>query len=146
MMKILVLNGPNLNMLGKREPELYGSDTLESIEEKVESRFPDHAFTFRQSNEEGQLVGWVQSLVDGEYDALIANFGAYSHTSIALRDALAMVQVPKVEVHLTNIHAREDFRHTTHTGAASDGIISGFGVEGYLMGVQAAQSVHQQRD
>jgi 3-dehydroquinate dehydratase II len=138
-MKILVINGPNLNMLGQREKAQYGSLTLPELEGKIRETYADVAFTFFQSNHEGEIVERLHDVVKkGGFEAIIANFGAYTHTSVAIRDALAMVTVPKVEVHLSNIHAREEFRHTSLTGGVCNGIVAGFGVDSYLLGVQAA--------
>ncbi len=140
-MNILVLNGPNLNMLGKRDPDQYGTATLEQIEDTLKSAFDDVDFTFTQSNHEGELVEVIHELVrSSDYDGLVANFGAYTHTSIALRDALSMVEVPKIEVHLSNIHAREKFRSKSMTGEVCDGIITGLGVDSYKLGVDAVIS------
>lgn len=140
-MKLFVLNGPNLNMLGKRDPEQYGSDSLEDIENLLINTFPDYDITFFQSNLEGELVQSIQSLVDSDIDGLIANFGGYSHTSVAIRDALALLDIPVVEVHLSNIHAREEFRATSLTGAVADGIITGFGKQSYVLGVYAMEKL-----
>lgn len=140
-MNILVLNGPNLNMLGKRNPDQYGSDTWEEIEQLLKDRFPDHTFTFFQSNLEGELVNVIQSLSEEGYDGVVANFGGYSHTSVAVRDALELVTIPVVEVHLSNIYAREEFRHRSLTGAVSNGIITGFGKNSYLLGVRALEQI-----
>lgn len=140
-MKLFILNGPNLNMLGKRDAEQYGKETLEEIEQLLISRFPEHEMAFFQSNLEGDLVETVQSLVDGDFDGLIANFGGYTHTSVAIRDALELLEIPVVEVHLSNIHAREDFRHESLTGAVSSGIITGFGKQSYLLGVYAIEEM-----
>src|SRR6056297_2719686 len=114
-MKIFILNGPNLNMLGKRDAGQYGSDTLEDIEHMLIDSFPAHEMTFFQSNIEGELVNAIQSLVDEEsgFDGVIANFGGYTHTSVAIRDALEILEIPVIEVHLSNIHAREEFRETS---------------------------------
>jgi len=143
-MKLFVLNGPNLNMLGKRDERQYGSDTLEDIEDMLIEAFPDHEMTFFQSNVEGELVNAIQSLVDGdsEFDGLIANFGGYTHTSVAIRDALELLEIPVVEVHLSNIHAREEFRSKSITGEMADGIITGFGKHSYLLGVYAMERLH----
>lgn len=138
-MKLLVINGPNLNMLGQRDKSQYGSLTLPEIEGKIRETYADVAFTFFQSNHEGEIVEKLHDVVKkGGYDAIIANFGAYTHTSVAIRDALSMVTVPKVEVHLSNIHAREAFRHTSLTGGVCNGIVAGFGVDSYTLGIQAA--------
>jgi len=138
-MKLSVLNGPNLNMLGRRDPEQYGSDTLEDIEKLLIEAFPNHDIAFFQSNLEGELVEAIQSLVDSDVDGVIVNFGGYSHTSVAIRDALDLIDIPIVEVHLSNIHAREDFREKTLTGAIADGIITGFGKQSYVLGVHAME-------
>lgn len=136
-MKLIVFNGPNLNMLGTRDPEQYGSDTLEDIENLLTNSFPDIEFIFFQSNLEGELVEKIQSLLHGDVKGVIANFGGYSHTSVAIRDALDLLSIPIVEVHLSNIHAREAFRERTLTGQIADGIITGFGKQSYLLGVHA---------
>ncbi|MDX1637459.1 MAG: type II 3-dehydroquinate dehydratase [Balneolaceae bacterium] len=138
-MKLYILNGPNLNMLGKRNPDQYGRHTLAEINELLVDTFPDHDFNFYQSNSEGAIVGVIHELMNRSHDGLIANFGAYTHTSIAIRDALEMLPIPVVEVHLSNIHSRESFRHKTLTGAVSSGIIAGFGKHSYVLGVEALQ-------
>lgn len=140
-MKLIVFNGPNLNMLGTRDPEQYGSDTLEDIEDVLENSFPDIEFVFFQSNLEGELVEKIQSLLHGRVDGVIANFGGYSHTSVAIRDALDLLSIPIVEVHLSNIHAREAFRERTLTGQIANGIITGFGKQSYLLGVHAVKQL-----
>lgn len=144
-MKLFVLNGPNLNMLGKREHKLYGSETLRDIEQLLTDTFPGHELTFFQSNLEGELVEAVQSLVDSDYDGLAANFGGYTHTSVAIRDALVLLNIPIVEVHLSNIHAREDFRHTSLTGAVSSGVIAGFGKHSYVLAIRALEELVEKR-
>jgi 3-dehydroquinate dehydratase-2 len=140
-MKFLVLNGPNLNLLGKRDPEVYGSDTLADIEQTVRDSFPDINFSFIQSNHEGELIDAIQNAREGSIDALIANWGGFTHSSVAIHDALKLLEIPKVEVHLSNIHAREEFRERSITGKAMDGIITGFGVDSYLLGVEAALKI-----
>lgn len=140
-MKLSILNGPNLNMLGKRDPEQYGTDTLEDIEKLLIDSFPEHEMVFFQSNLEGELVEAIQSLVEGDVDGVIANFGGYSHTSVAIRDALELIELPIVEVHLSNIHAREEFREQTLTGAVADGIITGFGKQSYVLAVHAVEKL-----
>lgn len=140
-MKLSVLNGPNLNMLGTRDPDHYGSDTLEDIENLLITTFPEDEMVFFQSNLEGELVEAIQSLLKSDVDGVIANFGGYSHTSVAIRDALDLLEIPIVEVHLSNIHAREEFRERTLTGSVADGIITGFGKYSYVLGVQAMQQL-----
>ncbi|MBO6535356.1 MAG: type II 3-dehydroquinate dehydratase [Balneolaceae bacterium] len=138
-MKILVLHGPNLNMLGTRNPEVYGSTTLEDLNENLKQRFENHEFHFFQSNVEGELINRIQSAISDGTEAIIANFGGYTHTSVAIRDALEPITLPKVEVHISNIHAREEFRKTSITGKVMHGIITGFGVHSYELGVQAVE-------
>ncbi|WP_298430982.1 type II 3-dehydroquinate dehydratase [uncultured Jannaschia sp.] len=133
-MKILILNGPNLNLLGQREPEIYGSDTLADVE--ATCRALDAAdLTFRQSNHEGQLVDWIQE-ARGDADAIVINPGAYSHTSIAILDALNAFEGKVVEVHVSNIHRREAFRHHSHVSGRADAVIAGLGVAGYPVAVR----------
>lgn len=136
-MKLLVLHGPNLNMLGKREPQVYGNRTLDDINlsmEKLASEL-DCQLVIRQSNCEGELVGLIQSASD--YDGILINPAAYTHTSIAIRDALSAVGLPCVEVHLSNIHRRESFRHVSFTAPVAVGQICGFGSDSYLLGLRA---------
>lgn len=140
-MKLSILNGPNLNMLGKRDPEQYGTSTLEDIEKLLIESFPGYEMTFFQSNLEGELVESIQSLVESDFDGVIANFGGYSHTSVAIRDALDLLEIPIVEVHMSNIHSREDFRKQTLTGAVANGIITGFGKHSYVLGVYAMEEL-----
>jgi len=138
-MKVLFLNGPNLNLLGKREPQVYGRTTLREIEEKVRNRARQLGcdIDFRQSNIEGELVTWIQE--SGEQcDAIVLNAAAYTHTSIAIRDAIAACGLPVVEVHLSNIHARESFRHTSMIAPVCKGQISGFGPDSYVLALDAA--------
>lgn len=136
--KILVLNGPNLNLLGTREPEIYGSETLADIEAATVTHGQAQGLTvtFRQSNHEGELVTWAQEARD-DFDALIVNAGAYTHTSVALMDALLSCPLPIIEVHLSNIHQREDFRHHSYIAKAAKGQILGFGGHGYQLAVDA---------
>jgi len=133
-MKIIVLNGPNLNMLGKRDPNHYGKLTLNDINYKLKSEFPDIEFEFIQSNIEGELINKIQ-LVNGNFDGLIINPGGYAHTSVAIRDALDLVKIPKIEVHLSNISKRDNFRQPLITASICDGYISGFQELSYIAGV-----------
>lgn len=136
---MLILNGPNLNLLGTREPAVYGNETLDDIETacRDEAERLELEIDFRQSNHEGELVSWIQE-ARGEHDAIILNAGAYTHTSIAILDALQAVGLPVVEVHLSNIFRRESFRHHSYVSLAARGVICGLGSHGYLLALQAA--------
>ncbi|PIP78683.1 MAG: 3-dehydroquinate dehydratase [Ignavibacteria bacterium CG_4_8_14_3_um_filter_37_9] len=139
-MKILIINGPNLNLLGKRDPEKYGRNTLKSIESLLLSTFPDVSFNFYQSNIEGEIVSKIQS-TEKEFDALIINPGGYAHTSVAIHDALMECKIPKVEVHLSHLAQREDFRQVLITARAVNGYISGFKEISYLSAVFTLQQL-----
>ena len=141
-MKILFLNGPNLNLLGQREPEVYGRTTLAGIEAKVRERAAQLGadIDFRQSNLEGELVDWIQQ-AKGQFDVIVINAAAYTHTSIALRDAIAAVGVPTIEIHLSNIYAREKFRHKSLIAPVCYGQISGFGQQSYILALEASVNV-----
>lgn len=143
-MRILFLNGPNLNLLGTREPEKYGRTTLAEIESRVRKRAEEleTAIDFRQSNVEGELVSWIQE-AKGKFDWIVLNAAAYTHTSIAVRDAIAAVQVPTIEIHLSNVHAREEFRHKSLIAPVCRGQITGFGPNSYLLALEAAVSDNQ---
>ncbi|MGM0505725.1 MAG: type II 3-dehydroquinate dehydratase [Bacteroidota bacterium] len=136
-MTIAVLNGPNLNLLGHRDPEHYGTNTLSDIEQSIRQTYPSIDMEWYQSNHEGELIDRIHKIRDADVDGLVANWGAYTHTSVALRDALELLEIPVVEVHLSNLHRREPFRHTSWTAAASLGIIAGFGADSYRLGVEA---------
>jgi 3-dehydroquinate dehydratase-2 len=133
-MKILVINGPNLNMLGRRESEQYGTFTLDDLEKIIRKEFPEHCFSFYQSNIEGEIVTKIQN-APSEFDAIIINPGGYTHTSVSIKDALEIVKIPKIEVHLSHIQNREDFRQVMVTTKSTDGYISGFKENGYLAAV-----------
>ncbi len=137
--KILVLYGPNLNALGRREPAVYGAGTLADVEAICRAAASDAGYTldFRQSNSEGELIGWIQEAAD-DAAAVIINAGAYSHTSIAIHDALRLVDGPVIEVHLSNIYQRESFRRHSYVSAVARGIICGLGPHGYVLAIEAA--------
>lgn len=141
--KILVLHGPNLNMLGIRQPEIYGHETLDVINERLELLAAELGVTLDafQSNHEGELVTWVQQARENGYDAIVLNPAAYTHTSIALRDALTAVGIPVVEVHMSNIHQREEFRRKSLIAEVAVGQIAGFGVQSYLLALRAAAAL-----
>lgn len=141
-MKILVIHGPNINMLGKREPETYGSTTMEQINTELKKLAEGNNvdIEFFQSNIEGELVNKIQAAA-ADIDGIVINPAAYTHTSVAIRDAIAAVKIPTVEVHLSNIHTREEFRHTSLTAAVCVGQICGFGAQSYVLGLNAIISV-----
>ncbi len=145
-MKVLFLSGPNLNLLGSREPEIYGAETLEDIHASLRTTakaLSTHV-DCRQSNGEGQLIDWIHE-ARGHFDYIVLNAGAYTHTSIALRDAIAGVQVPTLEVHLSNIHAREPFRHHSMIAAVCVGQICGFGSNSYQLALQACATLEARK-
>jgi 3-dehydroquinate dehydratase II len=137
---IVVLNGPNLNLLGTREPEIYGSATLADVEAAVRAKAGTLGLSaeFRQSNREGELVEWLQEAGKRGVKAVILNAAGYTHTSVALLDAIKSIKVPVIEVHLSNPHTRESFRHTSYISMAAKGVIAGFGLTSYLLAVEAA--------
>ncbi len=143
MKKILLINGPNLNLLGTRETEIYGTTSLKDIEEdslKV-AKSNNLDIEFKQSNEESEIINWIQDCVGTKYQGLIINAGAYTHTSIAILDALKAIKIPIIEIHLSNIHKREEFRKKSFISEASNGVIFGFGSYSYILGIMAINNL-----
>lgn len=147
MASILILNGPNLNLLGTRQPEVYGHATLADIEAACRAHAEAHgiALEFMQSNHEGALVDAIHA-AKGRHDGIILNAGAYSHTSVALMDALASIELPAIELHLSNVHAREPFRHRSYIAGVALGVICGFGGRGYVLAIDALKGHLEQRE
>ena len=133
-MKIQIINGPNLNLLGKREPGIYGSNTFETCLEQLRQRYPDVQIDYYQSNVEGELINKMQE-VGFSYDGIVLNAGAYTHTSIALHDCIRAITTPVIEVRISNVHKREDFRHHSWLSSACLGVICGFGMDSYRLAV-----------
>ena len=138
-MKILIINGPNLNMLGRREQIFYGTEPFEKILDWLKGKYPKMELEYYQSNVEGEIVTRIQQAADEKLDGLVINAGAYSHYSYAIHDALLILQIPKVEVHLSNIHARDEFRRKSILTRACDGMISGFGKDSYRLALEFFQ-------
>jgi 3-dehydroquinate dehydratase-2 len=136
MSKILIINGANLNLTGKREPNIYGKESFESYLEHLKKTFPDVKFTYFQSNHEGAIIDEIQQ-ADGIFDGIVLNAGAYSHTSLAIADAVRAVQIPVVEVHISNVFAREPYRQHSYLAEAAKGVICGFGMDSYRLAVEA---------
>ena len=134
--QILVLNGPNLNLLGKREPDVYGNDSMESVFAILQERFPDVQLDYYQSNVEGELINKLHE-VGFSYDGIVFNAGAYTHTSVALHDAIKAINTPVVEVHISNVYQRETYRHTSLITGACLGVIGGFGMDSYRLAIEA---------
>lgn len=134
-MKIAIINGPNLNLLGKREPDVYGNESFEDYFEKLKQVFPAVEFSYYQSNVEGELINEIQK-VGFDYDGIVLNPGGYTHTSVALGDAIAAIKTKVIEVHISNVHAREDFRKLSHISGKSVGSIFGLGLKGYELAVK----------
>jgi len=135
-MRIAIINGPNLNYLGKREPETYGATTLWDLENRLKEKFANVKLEFYQSNSEGAIIDFLQKAMDGSLAGVVLNAGAYSHYSYAIRDAIAMLPVPVIEVHISNTYAREEFRRTSVFSAVCKGVIAGLGVQGYELALQ----------
>ena len=136
-MNILIINGPNLNLLGKREKSVYGDSSFESYLSKLRAQYPQHQIHYFQSNVEGELINSIHENGFGNVDGIILNAGAYTHTSIAISDAIRAVQVPVIEVHISNIHTRESYRHTSMIAAACKGSVIGFGLDSYRLAIEA---------
>ncbi|MBQ2142366.1 MAG: type II 3-dehydroquinate dehydratase [Alistipes sp.] len=134
-MKILIINGANLNLLGRRQPEIYGRESFEDYLEALRARYSSHTLDYYQSNIEGEIVNTLQE-ADGNYDGIILNAGGYTHTSVVIRDAIAAIAVPVVEVHISSILAREEFRHVSLIAPVAKGSIMGFGMESYRLAVE----------
>ena len=134
-MKILIINGANLNLLGSRQPEIYGRESFEDYLEALRARYPEHTLDYYQSNIEGEIVDALQR-ADGQYDGVVLNAGGYTHTSVVIRDAMAAISTPVVEVHISSILSREEFRHVSMLAPAAVGTIMGFGMESYRLAVE----------
>jgi 3-dehydroquinate dehydratase-2 len=143
MKKILVINGPNLNLLGEREVEIYGKTSLEDIESETRkfAKINKIDVEFKQSNEESEIINWIQSCMKNNYNGLLINAGAYTHTSIAIFDALKAIKIPIVEIHLSNIHKREEFRKKSFISEVADGVIFGFGSYSYILAIMAINNL-----
>ena len=137
-MKILIINGPNLNLLGVREPGIYGSSSFEQYLPQLQARYPDVEIEYYQSNVEGELIDKMQeSGFFGGYDGIVLNAGAYTHTSVALQDCIRSLKCPVIEVHISNVHQREEFRHRSFISCACLGVICGFGLDSYRLAIEA---------
>ena len=134
-MKILIINGANLNLLGRRQPEIYGRESFEDYLEALRARYPEHTLDYYQSNIEGEIVDALQR-ADGQYDGVVLNAGGYTHTSVVIRDAMAAISTPVVEVHISSILSREEFRHVSMLAPAAVGTVMGFGMESYRLAVE----------
>ena len=135
-MKIQIINGPNLNLLGVREPGIYGSESFEAFLPQLQAKYPDVQIDYYQSNIEGELINKMQE-VGFKYDGIVLNAGAYTHTSIALHDCIRALKSPVIEVHISNVHQREEFRHKSMISAACKGVICGFGLDSYRLAIEA---------
>ncbi len=136
-MKLLIVNGPNLNLLGQREPGIYGHDTMDACLDALHKRFPDDEIDYFQSNVEGFLIDRLQQALTEGVEGVVFNAGAYTHTSVALHDCIRSLRYPVIEVHISNVHQREEFRHHSMISAACKGVICGFGLHSYTLAVEA---------
>ena len=139
-MKILIMNGPNLNLLGTREPGVYGHETMDTCMKNLREQYPELTLEYYQSNVEGELINKLQE-VGFTYDGIVLNAGAYTHTSIALLDCIRSLKTPVIEVHISNVHAREDFQHQSVISAGCKGVIAGFGLDSYRLAVEALKKL-----
>lgn len=135
-MKLIIINGPNLNLLGKREPEVYGSDSFEDYFKTLQKKFPSVELSYYQSNIEGELIDKLHE-VGFDFDGVVLNAAAYTHTSVGIGDAVKAIETPVVEIHISNVHAREEFRHTSFIAPNAKGVIFGFGLKGYELAIQS---------
>lgn len=141
MKKILIINGPNLNMLGRREPGIYGKSSFDDFLPKLQARYPDVLIDYYQSNIEGELIDKMQEAGFGDCDGIVLNAGAYTHTSVALQDCIRSLQCPVIEVHISNVHKREEFRHKSMISCACLGVICGFGLDSYRLAIEALKEL-----
>ena len=148
MKKILVINGPNLNLLGKREIEIYGKTSLKSIENTTREFAKNNSLKveFKQSNEESEIINWIQDCMKNSYNGLLINAGAYTHTSIAIFDALKAIKIPIIEIHLSNIHKREEFRKKSFISEVANGVIFGFGSYSYILAIMAIKNLLENKN
>lgn len=137
MKRILIINGPNLNLLGRREPGIYGQESFSDFLPRLQQRYPDVTVDYYQSNIEGELINRMQEAGFGSYDGIVLNAGAYTHTSVALHDCIRSLQCPVIEVHISNVHQREEFRHHSMISSACRGVICGFGLDSYRLAIEA---------
>ncbi len=144
-MKIQIINGPNLNLLGKREPEVYGNQGFNGYLEQLKKEYPETEIHYFQSNVEGEIINKLHEAGFG-YNGIILNAGGYTHTSVAIRDAIKAIQTPVIEVHISNVHAREEFRHQSMISAVCQGVIAGFGLNSYRLGVEAINLITQDKN
>lgn len=137
-MKILIINGPNLNLLGRREPGIYGNNTMESCLDNLRKLYPGFDIEYFQSNHEGYIIDKIHETgFDDSYKGIVLNAGAYTHTSLAIADAISAIQLPVIEVHISNVHAREEIRHKSMISSVCKGVIAGFGLDSYRLGIEA---------
>jgi 3-dehydroquinate dehydratase-2 len=135
-MKLIIINGPNLNLLGKREPEIYGSDTFDAIFKNLQNKFSKVELEYFQSNIEGEIIDKLHE-VGFDYDGIILNAAAYTHTSVGIGDAVKGIETPVIEVHISNVHSREEFRHVSYIAPNAKGVLFGFGIKGYELAIQS---------